>query len=186
MKRFLSCAAIFLLFSGISLRAETPEEVAKRQIDAMKAGDWTTFAASMHEPALKEFQDTIVSILTKAPDAAVRQQMLATLLGGQTLEQVTAASPTAFFGSFMRGLAQSNPAVKQGMATAEGQIIGHVEEGPDKVHVVTRMTMAVGDGRMTKMEVTSMQRDGDTWKALLKGDMQAVVSSLTRMLTPTK
>jgi hypothetical protein len=47
-----------------------------------------------------------------------------------------------------------------------------------------RMTLPVGEGKVTKMDVTSLQREGDTWKALLKGDMQAVVTNLTRMLQP--
>jgi hypothetical protein len=181
MRRLLLSLA-FLSTALTTFAADTPEDVVKRQVDAMRAGDWDKFTASMHAPALKEFQTTIVNLLTAAPEGPMRTQMLQAFFSNKPLAEVSAATPEAFFGMFMNGLAQSNPAIKQGMASSEAQILGHVDEAPDKAHVVMRMTMSIADGKVTKMDVTSLQREGDTWKALLKGDMQQVVAGLQKML----
>lgn len=175
---------LFLLTALSGLAADTPETVVQRQLDAMKAGDWVKFTGDMHGPALADFQGSLVSVFQTAPEGGPREQMLKAFFGNKTIAELTAATPSAFFGMFMNGLSQTNPIIKQGMAGAEAQILGHIDEGPDKTHVLMRMTLPLGEGKVTKMDVTSLQREGDTWKALLKGDMQAVVTNLTRMLQP--
>jgi hypothetical protein len=175
---------LLLLTALSSFAADTPEAVVQRQVDAMRAGDWVKFTGDMHGPALAEFQSGIVSVFQNTIAGAQREQMLKAFFGSKTIAELTAATPSDFFGIFMNGLSQTNPAIKQGMAGAEAQILGHIDEGPDKTHVLMRMTLPVGDGKVIKMDVTSLQREGDTWKALLKGDMQSVVTNLTRMLQP--
>jgi hypothetical protein len=166
----------------ISSHAETPEAVVTRQLEAMRTGDWGKFTESMHETTLQEFKNTFVAIISAAPESGPRDEMLKTFFGGKSVAELTATPPSAFFATFMTNFSNFNPALKQGMASAEGQVLGHVDEGPDKTHVVMRMTIAMGDTKVTKMDVTSLQRDGDSWKALLKGDMQAVMTGMARML----
>jgi len=182
MKSLLRLLAAALITFGASLHAETPEDVVARQLAAMRAGDWNKFTACMDIPALKEFQASMLSVLNAAPAEGPRAQMLKAFFADQTIPQLTAATPATFFAAFMHGLTNSNPIIKQGMASADGQILGHIDEAPDKAHVVMRMSVPVGEGKVTKMDVTSLRRDGDTWKALLKGDMQAIVANLSKAL----
>lgn len=163
-------------------RAETPEAVVSRQLEAMRAGDWEKFTASMHPSALQEFQNSLVSMIGAAPEGGPRDEMLKAFFDGKSVADLTGITSSAFFATFMTNFSNLNPALKQGMAGAEGQVLGHVDEGSDKTHVVMRMTVSMGETQVTKMDVTSLQREGDSWKALLKGDMQAVVAGMMRML----
>lgn len=172
--------SIFLIATATA--ADTPEDVVARQLAAMRAGDWDQFTSCMSDTTLREFQKSVVDILTNAPESANRQQLLRGYFADKSVGDLTAVKPAEFFTLFMNGLRESNPVLKESMAKAEGKILGHVDEGPDTTHVLIRMSMPIGDGRMTKMDVTTLKRDGDTWKAQLKGDMQAVVNNLGRML----
>jgi len=178
----LAIALALILTTASAFAAETPEAVVKRQLDAMHAGDWEKFTACMHPPALKEFQTTVMDVVSKAPDSPTREQLMKSFFADKSIAELQAVTPSVFFGMFMNGLAQTNPAIKQSMTNSEGQVLGHVDEGPDKTHVLMRMTVALADSKVVKMDVTSLQRDGDTWKALLKGDMQAIVVGLNKML----
>ena len=185
MKTLRPLAALLLtsiLLIARAPAADTPEDVVARQLAAMRAGDWDQFTSCMSESTLREFQKSVIDILTNAPESVNREQLLRTYFQNKSAGDLSAIKPAEFFALFMNGLRDTNPGLKESMAKAEGKILGHIDEGPDTAHVVTRMIMPISDGRMTKMDVTTLKRDGDTWKAQLKGDMQAVVNNLGRML----
>lgn len=184
MKRvaILSLAALSL-FPASARAMEAPEAVVKTQMAALRAGDWNGFATAMHPAALQEFQSSFMTMLRAAPAGGKRDEMLSGLFGGKSLEDLKALNPTAFFANFMESLSKLNPIIKEGLAGADAEMIGHVDEGADTTHVVMRMTIKMGQMQVTKMEVTSLQRDGDEWKALLKGDMQTMIAGMVKMLT---
>jgi hypothetical protein len=138
----------------------------------------------MSESTLKEFQYSVIETLKAAPESTNREQILQTFFANKSVGDLTAVKPADFFAIFMNGLRETNPVLKDTMAKAEGKILGHVDEGPDTTHVLVRMIVPLNNGRMTKMDVTTLKRDGDTWKAQLKSDMQAVVTNFNRMLQP--
>ncbi len=182
--RPLAPLLLLLLTVSHSPAADTPEDIVGRQIAAMRDGDWEKFTSCMSEATLKEFQNSVIETLKAAPESGNRQQILHVFFGDKSVGDLTAVKPADFFGIFMNGLRETNPILKDTMAKAEGKVIGHVDEGPNTTHVLVRMVMPLGNGRMTKMDVTTLQRDGDTWKAQLKSDMQAVVNNFNRMLQP--
>lgn len=179
----LVCVCIFLAISAVAASAQdTPETVAKKQIDAMRASDWAGFTALMHPSALAEFKSSFVPFIEAAPAGEQQNQVLKQLFGGKSVAELKELAPPAFFQTFMASFATLNPMIKQGLAGAEAEFLGHVDEGPDKTHVVFRMTVTMAEVKIQKMDVASLQKDGSEWKALLKGDMQAMIAGMLRML----
>lgn len=153
--------------------AETPEQVTERFIAAMRAADWNGMAALMHQNALKEMRQFLGALL-EAPDAG---QMRQQLLGVSTVQQAQALSDTAVFAALMRTTTQEAD-VAELMKTAKVQVLGHVNEGPDTVHVVYRMALTINGIPITKMDVMSLARSPVGWRGLLKGDVSALAAGI--------
>jgi hypothetical protein len=153
--------------------AETPEQVTDRFIAAMRAADWNGMASLMHQNALKEMRQLLSGVF-EAPNAGpIRQQ----LLGVTTVQQAQALSDTAVFASLMRTTTQDAD-VAELLRSAKVQVLGHVNEGPDTVHVVYRMAMTINGIPITKMDVMSLARSPVGWRGLLKGDVTALAAGI--------
>lgn len=171
-----ACAACSLS----AVAQDPPEMIAKKQMDAMRAGDWKTFTACMHPKALAEFQASFLPLIEAAPEGNTRNELLNTLFGGKSGAALKKMTRPVFFENFMQSFSTMNPMIKQGLAGAETEVIGHVDEGAEKTHVVFRMTISMGEMKVTKMDVASLQKDGSEWKAVLKGDMQAMIAGMLK------
>jgi hypothetical protein len=152
---------------------ETPEQVTERFVAAMRAADWNGMASLMHQNALKEMRQLLSGVF-EAPNAGpIRQQ----LLGVTTVQQAQALSDTAVFASLMRSTTQDAD-VAELLRSAKVQVLGHVNEGPDTVHVVYRMAMTINGIPITKMDVMSLARSPVGWRGLLKGDVTALAAGI--------
>jgi hypothetical protein len=157
--------------------AETPEQVTDRFITAMRTGDWKGMASLMHQNALKEMRNLLAGVF-EAPNAGpIRQQ----LLGVTTVEQSKALSDTAVFASLMR-MTMQDADVAELLKSAKVQVLGHVNEGADTVHVVYRMAMSVNGIPISKMDVMSLARSPVGWRGLLKGDVSALAAGMRAAL----
>jgi hypothetical protein len=157
--------------------AETPEQVTDRFVAAMRTGDWNGMASLMHQNALKEMRQLLAGVF-EAPNAGpIRQQ----LLGVTTVEQTKALSDTAVFASLMR-MTMQDADVAELLKSAKVQVLGHVNEGADTVHVVYRMAMTVNGIPITKMDVMSLARSPVGWRGLLKGDVSALAAGMRQAL----
>jgi hypothetical protein len=153
--------------------SETPEQVTDRFITAMRAADWQGMASLMHQNALKEMRQLLAGVF-EAPNAGpIRQQ----LLGVTTLQQAQALSDTAVFAALMRMTTQDAD-VAELLKSAKVQVLGHVNEGADTVHVVYRMAMTINGIAITKMDVMSLARSPVGWRGLLKGDFSALAAGI--------
>ena len=153
--------------------AETPEQVTERFVAAMRAADWNGMASLMHQNALKEMRQLLAGVF-EAPNAGqIRQQ----LLGVTTVQQAQALSDTAVFASLMRMTTQDAD-VAELLRSAKVQVLGHVNEGADTVHVVYRMAMTINGIPITKMDVMSLARSPVGWRGLLKGDVTALAAGI--------
>lgn len=157
--------------------AETPEQVTDRFITALRTGDWKGMASLMHQNALKEMRNLLAGVF-EAPNAGpIRQQ----LLGVTTAEQSKALSDTAVFASLMR-MTMQDADVAELLKSAKVQVLGHVNEGADTVHVVYRMAMSVNGIPISKMDVMSLARSPVGWRGLLKGDVSALAAGMRAAL----
>ena len=153
--------------------AETPEQVTERFVAAMRAADWNGMAALMHQNALKEMRQLLSGVFEAPNGAQIRQQ----LLGVTTVQQAQALSDTAVFASLMRMTTQDAD-VAALLRSAKVQVLGHVNEGADTVHVVYRMAMTINGIPITKMDVMSLARSPVGWRGLLKGDVTALAAGI--------
>ena len=156
---------------------ETPEQVTERFVAAMRAADWNGMASLMHQNALKEMRQLLSGVFEAPNGAQIRQQ----LLGVTTVQQAQALSDTAVFASLMRMTTQDAD-VAELLRSAKVQVLGHVNEGTDTVHVVYRMAMTVNGIPITKMDVMSLARSPVGWRGLLKGDVSALAAGMRAAL----
>ncbi|OLC06323.1 MAG: hypothetical protein AUH41_13045 [Gemmatimonadetes bacterium 13_1_40CM_66_11] len=152
---------------------ETPEQVTERFVAAMRAADWNGMASLMHQNALKEMRQLLSGVFEAPNGAQIRQQ----LLGVTTVQQAQALSDTAVFASLMRMTTQDAD-VAELLRSAKVQVLGHVNEGADTVHVVYRMAMTINGIPITKMDVMSLARSPVGWRGLLKGDVTALAAGI--------
>ena len=153
--------------------AETPEQVTERFVAAMRAADWNGMASLMHQNALKEMRQLLAGVFETPNAGQMRQQ----LLGVTTVQQAQALSDTAVFASLMRMTTQDAD-VAELLRSAKVQVLGHVNEGADTVHVVYRMAMTINGIPITKMDVMSLARSPVGWRGLLKGDVTALAAGI--------
>jgi hypothetical protein len=153
--------------------AETPEQVTERFVAAMRAADWNGMASLMHQNALKEMRQLLSGVFEAPNGGPIRQQ----LLGVTTVQQAQALSDTAVFASLMRMTTQDAD-VAELLRSAKVQVLGHVNEGADTVHVVYRMAMTINGIPITKMDVMSLARSSVGWRGLLKGDVTALAAGI--------
>jgi len=152
---------------------ETPEQVTERFVAAMRAADWNGMASLMHQNALKEMRQLLSGVFEAPNGAQIRQQ----LLGVTTVQQAQALSDTTVFASLMRMTTQDAD-VAELLRSAKVQVLGHVNEGADTVHVVYRMAMTINGIPITKMDVMSLARSPVGWRGLLKGDVTALAAGI--------
>ena len=156
--------------------AETPEHVAERYVRALKAQQWDSMAYLMHPLALRQLRELLTPLFESPKLGAARAE----LMGDSSLSDVRALSDTAVFSLFMSHLMRSQAQVMEFMRTARVAFLGHVAEGPDTVHVVYRMTIEDTAFAVSKMDIISLQRLGDSWRALLTADLRPLAAMLRR------
>jgi hypothetical protein len=156
----------------------TPEAVAGQAMKAMNAQDHAQFASYMHPEALKTFRKLLSEILDAAAANKADAEMLGLFHEAKSVAALKELSDAQFFASFLRGVMGRIPNLKEALGGAEFEILGHVKEGPDVVHVVTRIKIAMGSASMKKMSVISLRQDGKSWKMLLTGELEGLAASL--------
>ena len=189
MKTLLCCLALLVTATAARAAEEaTPESVAKRQIEAMRALNWEAVARYTHPRALEQMQALFMPVAiagSAAKENPQAEEMMRIVFAGKTANELAVATPTAFFKIVMSGIAGATPDFKNAMTGMEVQILGHVNESETVAHVVYRLTRTLPDGTATKIAVTTVERDGDTWKALLNADLENVARAIsTRLQTP--
>lgn len=156
--------------------SETPEQVATRYLHAMATQQWDSMAALMHPAALRQLR-LLLAPLFEAPSLDEARQ---TLLGVQSLKEAQALSDTACFAALISRTLSAQAQLMDILRNSRIQIIGHVPESPDTVHIVYRMNFENGEAAVSKMDVFSMQRMGNTWRGLLSGDFRMLAAMLRR------
>ncbi|MGY0504109.1 hypothetical protein [Luteimonas sp. e5] len=151
---------------------DTPESVVAAMNTSMMAGDWNAAAAWFDPQALQDFRAMLAPLIETTP-AEARAALLGTLFDVESADALSGVSDAEFFASFMTGLMRTSG----GMVEA-AQIIGSVAEGDDLRHVVTRSTASAQGVRVSRMDVVSLRRTPQGWRALLKGDMTGLVEAL--------
>lgn len=184
MKRILALLPLVLavLLSAGPARAQaapTPEDAARRYFEVMRRAEWDAAAKLMHPDALEQFKSFFTTLA--AADSAA--PVISTFFGVKTAAELRALPAAEVYARMIRSLAAMSPETKQALTSIQAEVIGSVPEGGDAAHVVYRMNVAVSGVSVAKVQVISFRRSGDRWLALLTGDLQGMIQSLSRAMT---
>lgn len=157
--------------------ADSPEAAALRQMEAMRARDFTAMAALMHPDALREIRDFLVPILEHDEGAEFREM----LLGTDDVAVLDTLSHAALFAQFLQFVMASDSSIGASLGAAQMTPIGHLMEG-DTVHVVSRLTVTLEGVAMTQMDVLSLRHYQGQWRSLLSGDLSGLVAMIRQAL----
>ena len=69
--------------------------------------------------------------------------------------------------------------ITDGKTGMDVQVLGSVKEGENIAHVVYRLSRNIGDTVATKIAITTVERDGETWKAQLNADLENVARAIS-------
>ncbi len=96
------------------------------------------------------------------------------------MKEAQALSDAALFAAFIAHILNAKAGVMDVLRDSKIQVIGHVPEGSDTVHIVYRLDYEKEGVGVSKMDVFSMQRMGNTWRGLLSGDFRMLAAMLRR------
>jgi len=177
----------------VALRAApSPEEVANGHLIATKEANWAAYTASLHPEALKRFKAMMIPAAEAAQAAAkatdrpadqpAGKSILERVFDNADIAKLKAAAPAEFFQTFITNWSAKNRGFTQTMKSATIQMLGHVSEGDRQAHAIYRMTIPTGNARVTKVEVISLEKDGEVWKCQLSSELDNLAGSLMRQL----
>jgi hypothetical protein len=153
---------------------ETPEAVVERYVAAMRKRDWNGMVALMDPQALAKFRGMISMAAKSAKAAPLREQ----LFGGATATQLDSLSDQEFYARFIAAAMSQDPETQQIIDSASIKVIGHVDEGQNLTYVVYNMQLGFGPVRVSKPDVLTLRRNGNTWLALLRADLEIMAAAI--------
>lgn len=158
---------------------ETPEQVARQLLGAIRDTNWVRAASLMHPSALAQFHDLFRPVLQCDNPAAVQARK--EVFGVGSAVEAARMSDTALMASLLRFGTTREQGVTAMLRTAQLNVIGHVAEGVDTVHVLARISLLVERMPFSQVEVISFRRYRSTWRSMLKADISAMGTMLRRL-----
>jgi hypothetical protein len=182
------CAAVVVAMAGIPVAADaqptptapgrtvatTPESIATAYSAAMRRADWPAAAAFMHPDALGRLRTLFEPLVQEERTGAIGMAVFAV----KDVAEFRALPEAERFTRLMRFFAAQTPQLKTMLAATETVVIGHVREGVDTAHVVTRARTSTGIFTVDKTSVLSMRRSEGGWGILLSGDIEGLATAL--------
>ena len=171
-----SVLALIVLVSPAG--ADDVERVLLQYFDAMEYEDYDAAARLFDANDIKEFRAQFAFM--KDADVNARQQIYERMFGPwASQESVEKMSDTEFFASIF-GFTMQQSLGRRGMRIAKAEYLGHVSEGDDTAHAVTRITIAVGDNEASSLDVTSLVRRNGAWRMQVSPDIEQVATGIRR------
>ncbi len=164
--------------------APSPEEAANGHLIAIKEANWAAYTASLHPEAVKRFKTMMIPAAeaARAADSPAGKSILERVFDNADIGKLKNASPRGFFQIFITNWSARNRGFTQTMKSATVQMLGHVSEGDRQAHAVYRMTIPTGSAKVTRVEVISLEKDGEVWKCQLTSELENLAGSLMRQL----
>ena len=162
---------------------EKPEEIARAYIEASRAGDWLKAGSLMHPVALKQLRDMFGPLIAMAKTDKDKQEISA-MLGIKDKAEFDKLSDQEVFGKIFGLLTGISPEIKNALNSSTYEIIGSVPEKTDLMHVIFRMQLKLEVPNVStpisfgKLDVMTLQRFENSWRAILKGDLQGIIQAI--------
>ncbi|AXK71258.1 hypothetical protein DWG18_02440 [Lysobacter sp. TY2-98] len=183
MKNIIATAILALVLFGAAptvSAAESPEEVERGYVEAVRTKGMTAVPEFIHPDELARFQSMLLPVLSGETPAA--KNLRAAFFGpSASAQSVQTMSPVEFMRALM-GFAEGQMKAMN-VKVGDSQILGSVKEG-EVVHLVTRNTAGAGSLQVTQLEVVSLKPYQNTWRLLLSGKLEGMAQALKAQAAP--
>lgn len=171
----MTCALLILLMLNPAMEG-TPEAKAEEYFKYTKELNWDGLAGLFHQSELDRFKGMFVEIfeaLESSEESKAALPQMEQAFGISSSASLKAQTSKAFFSSFFARIMGNAGDVKFDKL----EVLGHVREG-EKAHVVTRMTIGMGEFSMSQMEIISMSQVDGKWGVILSGKMEGIANTI--------
>lgn len=169
-----AAAAFLLALPAAALAQDTPEQVADRYLQTLKAQDWAGNAALVDAPELDSLKAAFIDAATADTSTAGLRQYF----NLASPAQLQALPASQVYQRFVASTITQNPGMVQFLTSATFRVLGHVAEG-DTAHVVYRVSAG---GQMaaqgSQVSVLSVVRYGGAWKVPLNEQLRGAIAEL--------
>jgi hypothetical protein len=151
----------------------SPAAVARASFEAFKRQDIPAIVSLFHPDELKRFKAFAQDVFAyDKPDEEGRQirQLFAP---HDSAKSAASASGSELLAAFLKNSIAAMPGFNEIMGKAQLQILGEIEEKPDRVHVITRTILP-------RPSPVSCIRSDDRWHLLLNEETMRLVSAFQR------
>lgn len=162
MKKFFAVLMFFIGMDTAVAADQIPADVraaVDQYMAAMQKDGLASATRFLHPEALAQFKQMFLASMA----GGLRDHELRRAFGESATFESVQEIPPAEFVEKMFANSPVNDAMNQ---LVSDDILGAVREG-ELWHVITRTTADVAGSRVTTVAVTTLKRDGSTWKPLL-------------------
>jgi len=128
----------------------------------------------MHPLALAKFHTLLGAAMHSPSGGELRQH----LFGSASIAKLDSLNDHDFYAQFIAAAMADEPDLQRFMDSAHVKILGHVPEAPDLAHVVYSLRIGLGPVSVSKPDVVTFKRQGNTWLALLRADIEIMAESM--------
>ncbi|GAB2524018.1 hypothetical protein [Lysobacter humi (ex Lee et al. 2017)] len=177
MKNIIAATVLALALLGPIgklLAAESPEDVERQYVEAVRSKGLTAVPEFIHPDELERFREMLLPVL--GDDLPVGKNLRAAFFGpSATAESVRTLDGPEFMRGFMGFVAGQMKTMD--LTIGKPEILGSVKEG-EVVHLVTRNTAGAGALQLTQLEVVSLKPYKGSWRLLLSGKLDGMAQAL--------
>src|SRR4030095_1596037 len=131
-------ALIVLMFSAVSLFAQTPEQVATTYFEKLQTGGINTIATLMHPDELRKFREMLTPIVEGGLASKQDRRTFQKFADPNDPGKMRKVDDSQFMNVFMEWVESVQPGLTELLKGATVDALGHVREN-DVRHVVVRM-----------------------------------------------
>jgi RNA polymerase sigma factor (sigma-70 family) len=144
--------------------ADTPEAVLSQAFDALNGGRIADFVKLMHPDAVKQLRTTVTTTAEKLAGQGMADGTLVDAFPEiKAVGDLKNLDDRQFVTGYLRKLFEGFRKLKLTMAWTKGEILGHVDEGAERVQVVFRSTTDAKGASRDKLNVAGLRKDGARW-----------------------
>jgi hypothetical protein len=169
-------AACSLAVPALARAQDTPEAVAQRFLETVRAQDWTANAALIYSPEL----DSLKAAFVEVSHVDTSSAGLRAIFQVSSVAELDRLSPAEVYKRFVTDrMAQSEERERaQVLSSTQFHMLGHIPEG-DTAYVVYRVTATVPNrGPTSQVSMMVVRRERGVWKAPLSDELRSLIPQL--------
>ncbi len=179
---FTTCAILALGASQSLAQRDSARVIADRYTEANKELDWETCAAMTHPKDLGRLKGLITVIFERVAAAdSTPPSFLAFFDGAKSLDDVISLDSTKFYVGFMSWVTNLVPSLSTAMSGSETQILGVVDETPNKKLFVYRISFPMFGENVTESDVLVLEFYNGQWMIMMEEGVDKLVNIFRKM-----